>query len=613
MKSATLKKIKIGFIRRIRKLILFQLLGISAIISVANAAHFTVSNVSEFQAALNTAATNGAHDTIQVMSGTYNVSATLTYWSNEEYTIHIMGAGSPVLNGNNSIQVMQLTNLSNTGDISIEGVIIQHGNADYGGGLGIETTSADVSLHKCTINDNVAVYVAAGVNIYSVTGNIQITNCTFRKNSSPNTSGYPYGTAGGLFIQTEGADTEMRIMDCLFENNTAERDAAGAMLYPVGENSTVIVEYNTFNDNTANEYGGGCWIRCPNTNATVKFKYNSLTNNSAAIAGSAGGTYIEIASGTIDLSGNMHSGNNAVWDGGGLWIEHGGGNLNIQNNSFTKNNSLQNGGAANVFLESGTATIDHNIFNDNDAMSVGGGLSMATTSGSMNIFNNTFNSNTADEGGDVYLYFDHSSSSANFYNNILYHSSFPALAFSGAQTVVAKYSDIRGGAGHPWFGTGCIDADPLFADSLSGDFHLSWSSFPVSDSTKSPCINSGDPSSPLDPDSSVADMGALYYGQKEGIKENRLKAFSNNFSLSQNYPNPFNLSTTIEYRLYRPTHVSLKIYNVSGQWIETIVNAYKLAGTHKVDWNAKEKPAGVYYSQMQAGGHSLIKKLILIK
>ncbi|KPL07663.1 hypothetical protein AMJ86_03520 [bacterium SM23_57] len=61
-------------------------------------------------------------------------------------------------------------------------------------------------------------------------------------------------------------------------------------------------------------------------------------------------------------------------------------------------------------------------------------------------------------------------------------------------------------------GTGEISADPLFADP-PGDLQITWVNFPTPDTTKSPCIDAGDPSLPYDPDSTVADMGALYFNQ----------------------------------------------------------------------------------------------------
>jgi len=90
--------------------------------------------------------------------------------------------------------------------------------------------------------------------------------------------------------------------------------------------------------------------------------------------------------------------------------------------------------------------------------------------------------------------------------------------YSGS--VTATYSDIQGG----WYGTGNIDADPLFADPANGDFHLSWANFPIPDDTKSPCIDAGDPNSPFDPDGTIADMGAFYFNQSQVAQQINLSS-----------------------------------------------------------------------------------------
>lgn len=64
-------------------------------------------------------------------------------------------------------------------------------------------------------------------------------------------------------------------------------------------------------------------------------------------------------------------------------------------------------------------------------------------------------------------------------------------------------------------GAGMICADPLFVDPDNGDFHLTWENFPEDDETKSPCIDTGDPESPPDPDGTRADMGAFYFHQEQ--------------------------------------------------------------------------------------------------
>lgn len=85
------------------------------------------------------------------------------------------------------------------------------------------------------------------------------------------------------------------------------------------------------------------------------------------------------------------------------------------------------------------------------------------------------------------------------------------------------------------------------------------------------------------------------------------------FSLSQNYPNPFNPSTTIKYNLNQSSKVTLKIYNLSGQELETLINEFQVAGEKEVTWQPKGLPSGIYYYQLQAGDFSETKKLIFQK
>lgn len=85
------------------------------------------------------------------------------------------------------------------------------------------------------------------------------------------------------------------------------------------------------------------------------------------------------------------------------------------------------------------------------------------------------------------------------------------------------------------------------------------------------------------------------------------------FSLSQNYPNPFNPSTRIEYSLPHSEYVTLKVYNIVGQEVKTIVNNYKNAGNYIVNFNADDIPSGVYFYSLHAGNFSQVKKMILLK
>jgi hypothetical protein len=89
------------------------------------------------------------------------------------------------------------------------------------------------------------------------------------------------------------------------------------------------------------------------------------------------------------------------------------------------------------------------------------------------------------------------------------------------------------------------------------------------------------------------------------------------FALLQNYPNPFNPSTRIQYSLEKAGMVSLKIYNVLGLEVATLVNAYQEANSYTVQFNSNEGgldlSSGVYFYRLEAGSFVSTKRLILMK
>ena len=89
--------------------------------------------------------------------------------------------------------------------------------------------------------------------------------------------------------------------------------------------------------------------------------------------------------------------------------------------------------------------------------------------------------------------------------------------------------------------------------------------------------------------------------------------WSGGYLLSQNYPNPFNPSTTIKYTLSKSSIIALKIYNLAGQEIETLVEGFRHAGEHELKWEAEGLPSGIYFYRLQEGEFSETKKLILQK
>jgi len=85
------------------------------------------------------------------------------------------------------------------------------------------------------------------------------------------------------------------------------------------------------------------------------------------------------------------------------------------------------------------------------------------------------------------------------------------------------------------------------------------------------------------------------------------------FNLNQNYPNPFNPSTVIKYSVPEKSFVSLKIFNILGMEISTLVNETKNAGNYSVSFNAANLPAGIYFYSITAGKNTAVKKMILLK
>ncbi len=85
------------------------------------------------------------------------------------------------------------------------------------------------------------------------------------------------------------------------------------------------------------------------------------------------------------------------------------------------------------------------------------------------------------------------------------------------------------------------------------------------------------------------------------------------FFLAQNYPNPFNPETVIDYQLPVAGHVSLKVYDLLGREMATLVDTQLLAGRYKTTWNAAGAAGGIYFYRIRAGDFVQWKKLVLLK
>ncbi|MCK7520236.1 MAG: T9SS type A sorting domain-containing protein [Ignavibacteriales bacterium] len=94
--------------------------------------------------------------------------------------------------------------------------------------------------------------------------------------------------------------------------------------------------------------------------------------------------------------------------------------------------------------------------------------------------------------------------------------------------------------------------------------------------------------------------------------ENEFNSISE-YRLNQNYPNPFNPTTTISFTIPATSNVSLKVFNILGKEVATLVNETKSAGNYSINFNASGLSSGVYFYQLTTDNFTSTKKFTLMK
>ncbi|MFO7527006.1 MAG: T9SS type A sorting domain-containing protein [Ignavibacteriaceae bacterium] len=108
------------------------------------------------------------------------------------------------------------------------------------------------------------------------------------------------------------------------------------------------------------------------------------------------------------------------------------------------------------------------------------------------------------------------------------------------------------------------------------------------------------------------DIGAdEFNGIAVGVEEE--ETLPTEFAMLQNYPNPFNPNTSISWQSPVGSHQTIKVFDVSGNEIATLVDEYKPAGRYEVEFDASRLASGIYFYQLQAGEYTAVKKMILLK
>jgi hypothetical protein len=141
-----------------------------------------------------------------------------------------------------------------------------------------------------------------------------------------------------------------------------------------------------------------------------------------------------------------------------------------------------------------------------------------------------------------------------------------------------------------------LQADAEFADPENGDFTLPSGSQLYTFGTDGKAI--GDPRWAPDQDPVAVEEEA---------------AIPTEFGLEQNFPNPFNPATTIKFNISKAGHITLKVYDVLGSEIATIVNNRLSAGRYSYNFDAQNLPSGIYLYKLSAGNSVLTRKMVLAK
>ncbi len=317
-------------------------------------------------------------------------------------------------------------------------------------------------------------------------------------------------SGGAIYCYTS---SRILVANSIVENNRATFGGGVACYY-----SDIHIKNCTIKNNIANESGGGLWTAY----SDLTINNNDIYGNDAGYSG--GGLYW--AGPIILMDTNTIRNNTAGNWGGGLAISNASGQLNkisvFDNHALlmgggigTMNSSLEltdchifenladQGGGFNsqsdVLIHLNKSIVHHNLATHASALYIQNGdleLTNATIA-----YNNEF----SDQEGIIL-----EDGNLTSLNSILWHNAENEITTTGISNVHLSYSLIDNGY---WPGNDNTYSDPLFADPANDDFQLSWLDYPLPDGGKSAAIDAGDPSSPVDPDGTRTDIGAIPFEQ----------------------------------------------------------------------------------------------------
>ncbi|MDZ7304916.1 MAG: T9SS type A sorting domain-containing protein [candidate division KSB1 bacterium] len=625
------------------------------------------------QAAINAAAKG---DTVLVAAGTYyeNINfkgkaiTVASYYLVDGDTTHI---NNTIINGSrpsdpNKGSVVSFTSGEDTTSVICgftitggTGTIVADTDARVGGGICCLSSAPRIIHNK--ISGNTVTYSQAarggGIGTYPFGNNkyaviehniIELNSCIGNERGQGGGIYMPHGRISHNIIRgnlcqgsitslgggihgacNEDAITTLKISNNVIENNQCT-NPANSWCRGGGVDTWRVVVYLIDNKIQKNQvhsasdaYGGG--VDLIYSSAPSIIKGNTIAFNS--VSGSGGGIELGSTQG-VQVIGNIIEGNRISKPkeigGGGIDETSNSGNL-ISGNFIKKNFGGTQGGGIRAL----NAKLINNIIVENEARR-GGGIfyyyhpSYGSTVAQ--ILNNTITNNVADTAGGIAIH----RSNAVVMNTICWGNTAPhgpEIEMWGG-TLSAAHSDIQFGAAGIAIDSaatvnwqdGNKNEDPrLVADSLSNDSPCIGAGIHLFDFgngivCKCPDKDINGRSRPY-PGGTKPDIGAWEStrGFSVGVESQPESDIPKVYALHQNYPNPFNPSTTFEFALPKASLVTLKIYDLLGNDVATLVAEKLPAGKHQCVWEAKGLASGVYLYRLEAGEFVQTRKLILLR